>query len=245
VVNIFCLDTSLRNITLAIIRDRTILAQHNSVPESSQSAVIMQAVDAVFKEAKVSVQDINTVLFCSGPGSFTSLRVGLATVQGLFLKSGARLFTTSSLLLRSLALSDMSDVFDRSDRRVCATAPLGRERVAVGFFAERSEDEPRRSLGEGGLSLPQKMPQHLRELFTQRLTSCPLYREGCVRGENLTEMNQLFPDFAAFAPNDVNQTKLEAFLTILEKKWFEETSFEEVKPFYMIEPGVGQKQIAL
>lgn len=229
VLTIFAIDTSLKNITLAIIKDQRILASHNSVPEESQSVVIMRVVDDIFSQAKLAVSDINTVLFCVGPGSFTSLRVGLATVQGLFLKSGAKLLTTSSLLLRCASSLDSMDAVDRMDGKseFCfSCAPLGRERMAVGLFGE---------------SMPKEMPQHLQKLFTQRLTSCPLYHEGCVRGENLTEMNQIFPVFAALVPDDMSQTKPDAFLTILEKKWFEESRFETAQLFYMIEPDVGQK----
>ncbi len=65
--------------------------------------------------AQVSLRTLVAIVVGHGPGSFTGLRVGLATAQGLALGSGARLLGVSSpaLLAYSLAMS-------HAPRRACA-----------------------------------------------------------------------------------------------------------------------------
>ncbi len=223
------LDSSSKPLSLALIRDGRILASYNDLPSEPQSSVIIKVIDSVFKKANVTVDQITDVLFCNGPGSFTSLRVGLATLQGLFLKSGVRFLVTSSLLLRCLSSSDQSDtsdLSDKSDKAFWAKLPLGRDRLAVGLFDHGAQ---------------KLLPKHIQSLFKQRVPSCPNYYEGFLSGEHLAEMNQLFPALSSIAPDDISRTDPTAFLTIIEKKWFEETSLAQVRLFYMIEPDVGKK----
>ena len=105
----FALDCSVKSITIAIIKDGQILSSYNDIPQTSQSEELMKIIDNVLKEAKLQFTDIKQVLFCNGPGSFTSLRVGLATVKGLFWEAGVDFYTTSSLLFRCFSIEEQRD----------------------------------------------------------------------------------------------------------------------------------------
>jgi len=117
------LDCSVKNITVCIIKDNEILTSFNEEEMSeSQSKVLLPIIDQVVKDSSVKLADIEHVVFCHGPGSFTSLRVGLATLKGLFDES-ISYHSVSSLMCRSLSQKD-----NRSD----AVISMGRDKVAKG-----------------------------------------------------------------------------------------------------------------
>src|SRR5436853_2111066 len=49
----------------------------------SYSAELMPAIASLLAERKLALGDVDAYAVASGPGSFTGLRVGLATVKGL------------------------------------------------------------------------------------------------------------------------------------------------------------------
>ena len=51
--------------------------------ESSHSVTLIALVDKVLTAAGTTVPEINSLVCATGPGSFTGLRIGLATVKGL------------------------------------------------------------------------------------------------------------------------------------------------------------------
>lgn len=127
------LDCSAKNITLAVIEDDKILSSFNDNPPEPQSAlggaksaVLLGVIDDILRASGVDVSKIKNVLFCHGPGSFTSLRVGLATLKGLFHGSPISYFQASSLLFRCLSLKPAP--------RIVSVIPVGRARLAVGIL---------------------------------------------------------------------------------------------------------------
>ncbi len=49
----------------------------------THSERLMYQIDSGLMESKLDIKDLDTICFANGPGSFTGLRIGLATVKGL------------------------------------------------------------------------------------------------------------------------------------------------------------------
>jgi tRNA threonylcarbamoyladenosine biosynthesis protein TsaB len=64
----------------------------------------MPAVDAVLRRAAVSLVEVDAFAVSIGPGSFTGLRVGLATVKGLAFGSACPLVPVSTLAALAAAV---------------------------------------------------------------------------------------------------------------------------------------------
>ncbi len=124
---ILCLDCSVKNVTLALVDDGKMLASVNRLTPGAQATEIMNCVDEIFQKSGRAFSEITDVLFCHGPGSFTSLRVGLATLLGLFGGTAVKLEVVSSLMLRCLSVAEKNGV------RV-ALIKMGRERFALGIL---------------------------------------------------------------------------------------------------------------
>ncbi|MBU0504760.1 MAG: tRNA (adenosine(37)-N6)-threonylcarbamoyltransferase complex dimerization subunit type 1 TsaB [bacterium] len=131
----FCLDCSVKKLTLALIEDNTIIGSYNDIPQTTQSEALISKVDIILKQSHKSIQDISDVLFCHGPGSFTSLRIGLATLKGLFWNANISLKLCSSLLFRCLSVPD------NKEKEIISSIRMGRDRVVAGKLKKQVQDK--------------------------------------------------------------------------------------------------------
>ncbi len=79
---LLALDTGSPRVSVALARGGQLLAERSLVQERS-SAGLLPAIEEVLAEAGATPRDLGGILALRGPGSFTGLRVGLATAYGL------------------------------------------------------------------------------------------------------------------------------------------------------------------
>ena len=82
-MKILAVETSTKNFSLAIFCDGKILACRNIRLKKVLSSSIIPSIDRILKEAKIPLARLDGYAVGLGPGSFTSLRVGLGTVKAL------------------------------------------------------------------------------------------------------------------------------------------------------------------
>ena len=85
-MKILAIDTSSKNCSIAIVdfsneSSYKIIAQENSDNEKTHSQKLMPLIDKVFSENNLTLKDIDYLACCIGPGSFTGIRIGIATVK--------------------------------------------------------------------------------------------------------------------------------------------------------------------
>ena len=78
---ILSIDTATRAGSVAITRGDIVLSEQSGEAAISQSAHLLQSVGKALEDAGVSLADIDIFAAAAGPGSFTGLRIGLATVK--------------------------------------------------------------------------------------------------------------------------------------------------------------------
>lgn len=81
----FGLDSAGRTAAVGVMRDEELLYEAFLSAGHTHSEVLMELVDGAFKTTGLSPADVDLWGVCAGPGSFTGLRIGLATVKGLAL----------------------------------------------------------------------------------------------------------------------------------------------------------------
>src|SRR5215203_4694512 len=88
---ILALDTSSAGGSAAVIRvggGETLAVERAGDPTRSHAERLPAELMAVLREAGAAIEDVDRLAVIVGPGSFTGLRVGIATVQGLALARG-------------------------------------------------------------------------------------------------------------------------------------------------------------
>lgn len=90
------LDTSTMTSGIAVIDDDRVLAEarHDA---SARTADLLVAIDDCCKRAGLGPKDLDAVAIGAGPGSFTGLRIGMATAKGIAFATGKPLWAVSSL----------------------------------------------------------------------------------------------------------------------------------------------------
>lgn len=68
--------------SVAVTEGEVVLAASVGDPGASHSNTLLSDIDKILTLAKASLSDVDLFAVASGPGSFTGLRIGLATVKG-------------------------------------------------------------------------------------------------------------------------------------------------------------------
>ena len=82
-MKILALDTSGKLCSVAVAEDGKILNQISSVSEKEHSQTLMPNIQKLLKSLNLKLDDIDLLACSRGPGSFTGIRVGMATVKAL------------------------------------------------------------------------------------------------------------------------------------------------------------------
>jgi tRNA threonylcarbamoyladenosine biosynthesis protein TsaB len=93
---LLALDTGSPLVSVALARDGVVVAAR-SVEQERSSTRLLEMVREVLDEAGISVEDLEGIAVLRGPGSFTGLRIGLATTLGLYQALGVRATALPSL----------------------------------------------------------------------------------------------------------------------------------------------------
>ena len=80
-MKILAIDTSSKVCSVAITEDDEKIIELHSDDEKTHSVKLMPMVDEAFKSANLNLNDIDLLACCIGPGSFTGVRIGIATVK--------------------------------------------------------------------------------------------------------------------------------------------------------------------
>jgi len=85
---ILAADTSLPLLSVALLRDDDLLAAAALEGKGSRNEKLLPAIDWLLGESGIDRHDVDLFAVTRGPGSFTGVRIGLATMQGLALALG-------------------------------------------------------------------------------------------------------------------------------------------------------------
>jgi tRNA threonylcarbamoyladenosine biosynthesis protein TsaB len=77
------IDTSADTGTVAVSRDSEVLAHRHNEGSRNHAATINKLITDVLADAGISLEQLSAVVVCAGPGSYTGLRIGMATAKGL------------------------------------------------------------------------------------------------------------------------------------------------------------------
>ena len=126
-MNILALDTSTSLASVAITSSDTVIAESAFTCNRSLSARLVPEIEHLLGLAGLDIGDIDLFAASIGPGSFTGVRCGVATVQGLALATGKPCAGFSSLAL--LAMN-----FILATHPVCALLDARKSEVYAGLY---------------------------------------------------------------------------------------------------------------
>jgi tRNA threonylcarbamoyladenosine biosynthesis protein TsaB len=135
-VKVLGLDTATSTAGIALVDDDRVLgeARHDT---SARGADLLVAIDRVCRDAGVAPGALDAIAVGAGPGSFTGLRIGMATAKGIAFAARRPLWAVSSLAAladdaaRELAAQHR---LTHADGVICAVLDARRGEVFAGCF---------------------------------------------------------------------------------------------------------------
>ncbi len=87
-MTILGIDSSAVSAGCAIIREGRVLSEGFVNIGLTHSQTLMPLIDSTLKQAGVALEELDRIAVSHGPGSFTGVRIGIATVKGLAFAGG-------------------------------------------------------------------------------------------------------------------------------------------------------------
>jgi tRNA threonylcarbamoyladenosine biosynthesis protein TsaB len=132
--NILAIDTSTRCLKLALSYGVDRLVKSQEKVEKSHGQFIVKKIDELFQSSGLKVEQLDAIVVCTGPGSFTGLRIGLAVAKGMAVAlsipiAGVNLFAVAAHKLCAV------------DGKVYVIIPLNRDECFAAVIENGSYDE--------------------------------------------------------------------------------------------------------
>lgn len=109
-MNILAIDTSSVVASAAILCDNILKGEYTTNQKKNHSQKLMPLIDSLFKSVDISIEDIDLFAVSAGPGSFTGLRIGIATAKGLAHATGKPIIGVSSIKAMAYNLFNCADL---------------------------------------------------------------------------------------------------------------------------------------
>ena len=82
-MKIIGIDSSGNVASVAYVADGTLIAEYTINNKKTHSQTLLPMLDQIVRDAEIDLSEIDAIAVAAGPGSFTGLRIGAATVKGL------------------------------------------------------------------------------------------------------------------------------------------------------------------
>jgi len=133
-VIILALDTTTKDGSIAVLHDATIRVERVGDASLTHGQRLPIELTTALRDAGVRIEDVDLLAVAAGPGSFTGLRVGIATIQGVAM--GRRKLVVPISALEALARAAVD-----ADRPIGTWMDAQRKEVFAALYAPDGRDE--------------------------------------------------------------------------------------------------------
>lgn len=194
---ILAIETATRAGSVALARGNEILCSASGDAAASHSTDLIETVETILKSARVELSEIDLFAAAEGPGSFTGLRIGLATIKSFAVCTGRLCAGISTLAAIAHAAGN--------SERTVSLLPAGRGELFAQMFSVR--DGQARELDEAAHLPPKAILERYRQ--TQPVLwagegahlHAEALRDGFGSSEIAQRADQLATSIAALALN--------------------------------------------
>ena len=135
-MKILGIDSSGLVASVAIVEDDRLVAEYNLQYKITHSQTLLPMLEEIRNRIHLDMQTIDAIAVAAGPGSFTGLRIGAATVKGLALALGKPIIPVPTL-------EGMAYNCYGTDLLVCPIMDARRNQVYAGLYIFEKEDRIR------------------------------------------------------------------------------------------------------
>ena len=131
-MKILALDTSGMNCSACVIDDTKVICDFNLNNGTTHSVNLLPMIDSMNKYANISLEDIDVFACSIGPGSFTGLRIGIATIKGFSLSLNKPVIGVPSLVGLAYNISNFDGI-------ICSILDAKNNNVYAALFKYKND----------------------------------------------------------------------------------------------------------
>lgn len=221
-MKILALDSSGLVASVALLENDNLVAEFTVNNKKTHSQTLLPMLDEVVNAAGIELDAVDAIAIAAGPGSFTGLRIGAATVKGLSLALDKPVVPVPTL--EGLAYN-----FWGSDRLICPIMDARRKQVYTGIY--RFEEHQLMTLREQWAAPIEELLEELNqrgEMVTFLGDGVPVFREL------IAEKLQVPYSFAPAHVNKQRAAAVAALGSIYYKEGRTETAMEHIPEYLRV-----------
>ncbi|MEO7265680.1 MAG: tRNA (adenosine(37)-N6)-threonylcarbamoyltransferase complex dimerization subunit type 1 TsaB [Ferruginibacter sp.] len=129
------IDTASSTAFIGIAKDGICLQNISNENQKDHAAFLHGAIQEILKVSSITINELDAIAVNEGPGSYTGLRVGMASAKGLCFALNKPLITVNSLELLATAVA--AEIGKDSDSLICPMIDARRMEVFTALFTAK------------------------------------------------------------------------------------------------------------
>jgi tRNA threonylcarbamoyladenosine biosynthesis protein TsaB len=139
---LLCIDSSTDHASVALAKDEQLLQLSISEHQKEHAGFFQPAIQKILSDQTISVSDLSAVAVTSGPGSYTGLRVSMATAKGLCYALNIPLITIPTTLVMAYAAAQQINHSEliKKNYYLCPMIDARRMEVFTALYNEQLQE---------------------------------------------------------------------------------------------------------
>ncbi|MDE1192394.1 MAG: tRNA (adenosine(37)-N6)-threonylcarbamoyltransferase complex dimerization subunit type 1 TsaB [Arachidicoccus sp.] len=214
---ILSIDTATENAIVSLGKEEEIIAFKKNEEQKNHASFVQPAILQILKENNIEFKQIDAIAVSAGPGSYTGLRVGLASAKGLCFALGTPLILLNTLQVMS---AQVVQELHNSSAYYCPMIDARRMEVFTAIYDY--------SLKEILLPNPENISDNnFIEMLSSYKNEIVFFGSGMPKWKATThQKNFIFYHSALDSPNGINRLAQQHFM----QKDFADLTYSE--PYY-------------
>lgn len=126
-MKILGIDTSTMAANVAVLEDDKLICEYTINTKKTHSQKLMPMIENMLKLSDLDIKEIDAIAICVGPGSFTGLRIGMATAKAMAHVNNIPLIGVNSLEILGANM-------DLCNRKICSILDAQRNQVYMNKY---------------------------------------------------------------------------------------------------------------
>ena len=126
-MKILGIDTSSMAASVAVIEDNKLICEYTINTKKTHSQKLMPMIENMLSLSDLNVREIDAIAVCEGPGSFTGLRIGMATAKAIAHVNDIPVIGVNSLEVLAANMN-------LCDKKICSILDAQRNQVYTGRY---------------------------------------------------------------------------------------------------------------
>ena len=126
-MKILGIDTSTMAANVAVLEDDKLICEYTINTKKTHSQKLMPMIENMLKLSDLDIKEIDAIAICVGPGSFTGLRIGMATAKAMAHVNNIPLIGVKSLEILGANM-------DLCNRNICSILDAQRNQVYMNKY---------------------------------------------------------------------------------------------------------------